>query len=147
MNSKKITLINAENQKGKRYSDYYNLLFFAFGFLLWYFKDDLLMLGLSLVHLLFFISSIYLGPSKNYYEFTDKGIYEPPSWQLSKRKYLAYEEIQEAIFVVGDYVFRNKHLEIRLPKELVKEQDVPFLEEKLAEIQDEIVEKSCVEKA
>lgn len=142
METAKITLTNAEEPKKKTWQLFIYLVFAVYGLAMWFLKDDSIMLALGLGHILFFIFYIFLRSNQNYYEFTQEGIYEPAQWKFSKRTFLAYDDIEEAVYVVGDYVFRNKKTEFRLPKELLKEEDVDYLEDKLKDLKDTILDKS-----
>jgi|GEM_PF-2584103 len=80
----------------------------------------------------------YLKPKYYYFEFTSEGILKPQEiWCFEKRKLLKYDAIVEAFFVVGDFIFRNKDIEIRIPKELIGVQESTYLQHLLVELQQE----------
>lgn len=86
-----------------------------------------------------FVGSFYglfpwLKAKTEYVIFKENGISYPSQYIFPKQKFLAYKDISEAKYIVGDFIFRNKDHEIRLAKEFLNEEDVNFLQEKLAEL-------------
>ncbi len=84
-----------------------------------------------------FLTSPAFRQKYNVVSFTEDHI-EYPSGKLfgKAKKQLYYKDIEQAVYLVGDFIFRNKEQEVRLAKEFLKEEDIRFLEEKLIELND-----------
>lgn len=84
---------------------------------------------------LLYIAEPFWKRNTNYITFTEDYI-EYPSGKLfgKAKKQLNYKDIEQAVYLVGDFIFRNKEQEVRLVKEFLKEEDIRFLEEKLVEL-------------
>lgn len=134
--SKKIFLTNDKRSKYGFLKAFIGMLFILYFLYALFFLDASDGLRFSdyffVIYGSIMVSEYFLGPKIRYYEFTAEGIYQPQDlWRFEKRKFLSYEAMNEVLFVVGDYVFRNDEIEIRLPKESLKKEDVEFLEEQM----------------
>lgn len=137
MNPRKIKLTNQVRSKYYKFLPVLGVVAVLIALLLGFTSKDANNASTYIIGLYGLVNlfNYFTRPMHNYFEFTSKGIYKPQEfWCFEKRDFLAYDAVEEAVFLVGDYVFRNAEVEFRIPKEMMFATDIEFLEDQLQKV-------------
>lgn len=134
INTRSKIKVGYKNQKFKNYFFPITGAFFLISGVFQWENSPWITLGNVAIGLLY-MAEPFWRRNTNYITFTEDHI-EYPSGKLfgKAKKQLYYKDIEQAVYLVGDFIFRNKEQEVRLIKEFLQEEDIRFLEEKLIEL-------------